>query len=61
MEFVYLSVVLDAFSRRAVGWALDRHLEDNLAITALEMVATGRETSVSESVAFLWKRRNNVS
>ena len=37
MEFVYLAVVLDAFSRRVIGWALDRHLEDDLAIAALEM------------------------
>ena len=37
MEFIYLAVVLDAFSRRVIGWALDRHLEDDLAIAALEM------------------------
>jgi putative transposase len=36
-EFVYLAVVLDAFSRRVIGWALDRSLEDDLAIAALEM------------------------
>ena len=37
MEFVYLAVVLDAFPRRVIGWALDRNLEDDLAIAALEM------------------------
>jgi putative transposase len=26
-EFVYLSVILDDFSRRVIGWALDRTLE----------------------------------
>jgi transposase InsO family protein len=29
--------VLDAFSRRVIGWALDRHIEDDLAIAALRM------------------------
>jgi putative transposase len=36
-EFVYLAVVLDAYSRRVIGWALDRRLEDDLAMAALEM------------------------
>jgi putative transposase len=42
MEFVYLAVVLDAFSRRVIGWALDRHLEDDLAIAALRMAFRSR-------------------
>jgi putative transposase len=41
-EFVYLAVVLDAFSRRVIGWALDRHLEDDLTIAALEMALRSR-------------------
>jgi len=41
-EFVYLSVVLDAFSRRVVGWALDRTLEANLALAALSMALEQR-------------------
>jgi transposase InsO family protein len=36
-EFVYLAVVLDAYSRKVIGWALDRTLEDDLAIAALKM------------------------
>src|SRR5664279_5169970 len=43
MEFIYLAVVLDAFSRRVIGWALDRHLEDDLTITALEMALRRRQ------------------
>jgi transposase InsO family protein len=34
-EFVYLAVVLDAFSRRVIGWALGRRLEAELAVIAL--------------------------
>jgi transposase InsO family protein len=36
-EFVYLAVVIDAFSRRVIGWALDRTLEDDLTIQALRI------------------------
>jgi putative transposase len=41
-EFVYLAVVLDACSRRVVGWALDRTLGDDLAIAALQMALQRR-------------------
>ena len=41
-EFVYLAVVLDAYSRRVIGWALDRTLEDDLAIAALRMALDRR-------------------
>jgi putative transposase len=34
-EFVYLAVVLDRFSRRVVGWALDRTLSSRLPLAAL--------------------------
>lgn len=36
-EFVYLAVLLDAFSRRCLGWALQRSLEAVLALKALRM------------------------
>jgi putative transposase len=36
-EFVYLAVVIDAFSRRVIGWALDRSVEDDLTLAALRM------------------------
>jgi putative transposase len=35
-EFVYLAVVLDKWSRRVVGWELDRTLAARLAVSALE-------------------------
>jgi putative transposase len=41
-EFVYLAVVLDAFSRRVIGWALDRTLEAKLTVAALEMAVSCR-------------------
>jgi transposase InsO family protein len=42
-EFVYLAVLLDAWSRRVVGWALDRTLAARLATTALERAVTARQ------------------
>lgn len=42
-EFVYLAVVLDAFSRRVIGWALGRTLEAGLAVTALRMALMERQ------------------
>jgi putative transposase len=41
-EFVFLAVVLDAYSRRVIGWALDRTLEDELTLSALRMALAGR-------------------
>ena len=41
-EFVFLAVILDAFSRRVIGWALDRHMEDELTLTALRMALSQR-------------------
>ena len=40
--FVYLAVILDAFSRLCVGWALDDSLEAKLAIDALDMALDAR-------------------
>jgi transposase InsO family protein len=42
-EFVYLAVVLDAFSRRVIGWALGRTLEAELAVTALRLALVERQ------------------
>jgi transposase InsO family protein len=41
-EFAYLAVLLDAFSRRVIGWALDKHLRATLATAALDMAITDR-------------------
>ena len=42
-EFVYLAVVLDAFSRKVVGWALERTLAARLPIAALEQAVGERQ------------------
>jgi transposase InsO family protein len=41
-EFVFLAVMLDAHSRRVIGWALDRTLEDELPLAALDMALARR-------------------
>lgn len=41
-EFAYLAVVIDAFSRRVVGWALELHLRVELALAALAMAIAAR-------------------
>jgi putative transposase len=41
--FVYLAVVVDAFSRKVVGWALADHLEARLAIEALDRALEARD------------------
>ncbi len=42
-EFVYLAVVLDACSRRCLGWALGRRLDTALATSALRMALKERK------------------
>ena len=42
-EFVYLAVVLDAFSRKVVGWALERTLAARLAMAALDQAIAARQ------------------
>jgi transposase InsO family protein len=41
-EFVFLAVILDAYSRRVIGWALDRTLEEELPLAALRMALARR-------------------
>ena len=40
--FVYLAVILDAYSRKVVGWAMADHLRAELALQALEMALASR-------------------
>ena len=42
-EFVYLAVVLDVYSRKVVGWALDRTLTARLPLAALERAIALRQ------------------
>lgn len=41
-EFVFLAVLLDAYSRRIIGWALECTLEDELTLAALRMALSRR-------------------
>jgi putative transposase len=42
-EFVYLAVVLDAFSRRVIGWALSRRIDAALTLAALDSAIAARQ------------------
>jgi transposase InsO family protein len=48
--FVYLAIVLDAFSRRVVGWAMAEHLRAELALSALDMAIANRYVTPGELV-----------
>jgi transposase InsO family protein len=41
--FVYLACVLDAFSRRCIGWKLSRQIDTRLTLAALEMALATRQ------------------
>lgn len=43
VEFVFLAVVIDRFSRKAIGWALDRTLAARVAVAALEQAIVRRQ------------------
>jgi putative transposase len=45
-EFVYLAVILDGFSRKVVGWSLERSLASRLATAALEQAIAARQAPV---------------
>ena len=41
-EFIYLAVLLDAFSRRCIGWAISRHIDTQLTLATLQMALNTR-------------------
>jgi putative transposase len=47
-EFVYLAVLLDAYSRRCIGWALSRRIDARLPLAALEMALQKRTFTAGE-------------
>jgi transposase InsO family protein len=44
-EFVYLATILDAYSRKCVGWNLSTRIDTNLALGALEEAAATRDVN----------------
>lgn len=44
-EFVFLAVVLDAYSRKVIGWELSRKIDTALSLAALEMAIAQRRPS----------------
>jgi putative transposase len=42
-EFVFLAVVIDRYSRKAIGWALNRSLTARVAVTALQQAIGQRQ------------------
>lgn len=43
--FVYLSVILDKYSRRAIGWAISKNIDTDLCLASLRMAITDRKPS----------------
>ena len=41
-EFIYLAVILDAFSRRCIGWAISRYIDAQLTLSALQLALATR-------------------
>jgi len=42
-EFIFLVVILDAYSRRVIGWSLDDTMAESLTVAALKMALSERE------------------
>jgi putative transposase len=48
-RFIYLAVILDAYTRAVRGWALSRQIDEELTLTALEMALTKGTPSIFHS------------
>jgi putative transposase len=46
-EFIFLAVILDAYSRRVIGWALDRTMQEDLTLAALRMALANRRVGAA--------------
>ena len=60
-EFVFLAVVLDAYSRRVTGWELDRSIGDSLTLVALHMALSRRAPQSKEHPVGLVHHSNRGS
>ena len=43
--FVYLAVILDLFSRKVIGWAISKHIDAELALSALQQAIQTRRSA----------------
>ena len=51
--WMYLAIVMDLFSRRIVGWAMDKRMKAQLSIDALAMAYWMRKAAQSEVVDYI--------
>ena len=51
-EFVYLATILDAYSRRCIGWNLSTRIETHLALGALEEALATRDVTAGRDEPF---------
>jgi putative transposase len=49
-QFIYLAALLDAYSRRCIGWALARYLDARLSLTALERALRTRRFTAGQLI-----------
>jgi transposase InsO family protein len=56
----YLAVVLDAFSRRVVGWSIADHMRSELVVDALQMAIWRRRPPPGQTIALPTTDRPHV-